>query len=58
MPDGTVSPNPMRVVPAEGGAEVIFTVRRRPDMSTAQLDEDAAAVAADLKTLRGKLERA
>ncbi|MFT4085353.1 MAG: SRPBCC family protein [Nocardioides sp.] len=56
MPDGTVVLNPMRVVPAEGGAEVIFTVRRRDDMTAEQLASDVAAVEADLGALRRRLE--
>lgn len=56
LPDGTVVLNPMRVVRADEGAEVIFTVRRRPGMSAADLASDAEAVAADLATLRRRLE--
>jgi len=55
-PDGTVFFNPMRVVPADDGAEVIFTVRRHDGMTAEQLEADAEAVAADLETLRGNLE--
>jgi len=55
-PDGTVFFNPMRVVPAGDSAEVIFTVRRHDGMTIEQLDADAAAVAADLESLRGKVE--
>jgi hypothetical protein len=36
--------------------EVLFTVRRRAGMTEAQFDADAAAVAADLDTLRRLLE--
>jgi len=56
LPDGTVVLNPMRVLPAEGGAEVIFTIRRRDDMTTEQWAADAAAVEADLESLRRRLE--
>ena len=56
MPDGTVVLNPMRVVPADDGAEVIFTVRRRSGMSEDQLAADVAAVEADLEALRRRLE--
>lgn len=55
-PDGTVFFNPMRVVPAGDGSEVIFTVRRHDGMSAEQLDADAEAVAADLDALRRNLE--
>jgi hypothetical protein len=51
--------NPLRVIPAgigEPRSEVVFTVRRRPGMTEEQFDADAAAVAADLETLRRLLE--
>jgi hypothetical protein len=47
---------PMRVVPDGDGAEVVFTVRRLPGMSDAELDRDAALVAADLATLKRLVE--
>jgi hypothetical protein len=51
--------NAMRVIPAanaeESRCEVVFTVRRR-DLSNDEFEADAAAVAADLETLRGLLE--
>ena len=59
MPSGEAAYNPMRVVPGglgEPRCEVLFTVRRRPGMTDAQFDADAAAVTADLETLRGLLE--
>ncbi len=49
-PDGRTTSNPLRVVPAPGGSEVVFTVRRR-GMSDAELERDVAAVRADLETL-------
>jgi hypothetical protein len=51
--------NPMRVIPGGTGetrCEVVFTLRRRPGVTDAEFDADAAAVAADLETLRGLLE--
>lgn len=59
MPSGEAVYNPMRVIPGgigEPRCEVLFTVRRRTGMTDAQFDADAAAVAADLETLRGLLE--
>ena len=59
MPSGEAVYNPMRVIPGgigEPRCEVLFTVRRRPAMTEAELDADAAAVAADLEALRGLLE--
>jgi hypothetical protein len=52
MPDGTEVLNPMRVLPHDDGAEVVFTVRRRPGMSEDEVNRDAAVVASDLETLR------
>lgn len=48
--------NPMRVVANGTGCEVTFTVHRRPDMSAADLDRDAAWVAKDLARLKALLE--
>ncbi len=59
MPSGETVYNPMRVVPAGVGeprCEMVFSVRRRPGMSDAQFDADAAAVAADLATLKRLVE--
>ena len=56
MPDGTEVLNPMRVLPHDDGAEVVFTVRRRPGMSDDDVAADAATVAGDLETLRGICE--
>ena len=51
--------NPLRVIPGGVGeprCEMLFTVRRRAGMTDAEFDADAAAVAADLDTLRRLLE--
>lgn len=63
LPSGEAVYNPMRVVPGgvreetdEARCEVVFTVRRRPEMTDAQFDADVAAVAADLETLRRLVE--
>jgi hypothetical protein len=59
LPNGTAFYNPMRVLPAGDGAdscELLFTVRRRPGMTDEEFDADAAAVEADLRTLKGLLE--
>jgi uncharacterized protein YndB with AHSA1/START domain len=50
--------NPMRVLPNEDGAEVVFTVRRQAGVSDADFDRDAAAVLADLTALKQILESA
>jgi hypothetical protein len=56
LPDGTTVTNPLRVLPDGAGCEVVFTVRRRPDMDHAAFEADAAAVTADLGTLQRVLE--
>lgn len=50
--------NPMRVIADGSGCEVVFTLRRQPGVSDADFDRDAAAVAADLATLKRLLESA
>lgn len=52
LPSGETVYNPMRVI-ADGSdrCEVVFTLRRRPGMTDAELAGDAAAVAADLARL-------
>jgi hypothetical protein len=58
MPSGEPVFNPLRVVPAGAQwSEVVFTLRRRPGMSDDDYAADAAAVAADLATLKRVLER-
>lgn len=55
MPSGEVVYNPLRVIPAGPGqprCEVVFTVRRRPGVTDAEFEDDAAMVAADLDRLR------
>ncbi len=54
--DGTTFHNPMRVLPLDGGCEIVFTLRRQPDMTDEELTRDAAAVAADLAALKQLLE--
>lgn len=58
MPSGEPVFNPLRVVPAGAQwCEVVFTLRRRAGMSADDYAADAAAVAADLATLKRVLER-
>ncbi|MGY4708750.1 SRPBCC family protein [Mycolicibacterium sp. CBM1] len=58
LPSGEPVFNPLRVVPAGAEwSEVVFTLRRRPGMSDAEYAADAAAIAADLATLKRILER-
>lgn len=59
LPSGQVFYNPLRIIPVGGGesrCEVVVTLRRQPEMSDEQFEADAAAVAADLQTLRRLLE--
>jgi hypothetical protein len=56
LPDGETVHNPLRVLPDGDGSEVVFTVRRRPEMTDEEFDADAAAVAADLAALKSILE--
>jgi hypothetical protein len=60
LPSGEAVYNPLRIVPAGVGeprCEVLFSVRRRPQMSDAEFDADVAAVEADLARLRQLIER-
>jgi hypothetical protein len=56
LPSGDVIYSPMRVVPDGDGCEVIFTLRRLPDMSDEDFARDAALVQADLARLKDVLE--
>ncbi|MGV1869306.1 SRPBCC family protein [Agrobacterium rosae] len=56
LPDGLEVYNALRVTPNGGGAEVAFTLMQLPGMSDADFERDAAAVLADLKTLKEILE--
>jgi hypothetical protein len=59
LPSGEAVYNPMRVIPlgqGESRCEVVFTLRRRAGVTDAEFEADAAAVTADLATLRGLLE--
>jgi hypothetical protein len=56
LPSGEVIYNPMRVVPNGDGCEVVFSVRRLPDMSDEDFARDAGLVQADLTRLKHVLE--
>jgi hypothetical protein len=55
-PSGETVAVPMRVTPDGESAEVVFTVRRLPGMTDADLDRDVGLVAADLATLKRLVE--
>ena len=57
LPDGQVFSNPMRVLPDEDGCEVVFTLRRQPEMTDEAFEADANAIRADLTTLQRLMER-
>lgn len=54
--DGVQTYNPLRVVVNSDGAEVIFTLFRRPDMSDDVFERDQACLARDLQTLKQLIE--
>jgi hypothetical protein len=56
LPSGEVIYNPMRVVPHGDGCEVVFSLRRLPDMSDEDFARDAGLVQADLTRLKRLLE--
>lgn len=56
LPSGERVLNPLRVLPLGEGCEVVFTLRRRLGTSEQDFEQDAAAVRADLRTLRRVLE--
>jgi|1186.fasta_scaffold792378_2 hypothetical protein len=58
LPSGDVIYNPMRVIPYGDACEVVFTLRRQPDMSNEDFERDAGLVQADLNRLKQLLEAA
>ncbi|MGH3095891.1 MAG: SRPBCC family protein [Streptosporangiales bacterium] len=57
LPTGQSVYNPLRVIPdGDASCEVVFTLRRRPEMSADDFARDADAVSADLATLKRVLE--
>ena len=57
LPDGTSVQNPMRVIPNADGCDVVFSVRRQPNMSDSEFAADVDGVRKDLETLRFILHR-
>jgi hypothetical protein len=56
-PSGETVYVPMRVIADGDGCEVVFSLRRQPGMSDADLERDEAAVSADLAKIKEILER-
>jgi len=61
LPSGEIVYNPMRVVAdgagGSGGCEVVFSLRRQPEMTDDDFDRDATLVSADLDQLKAVLEK-
>ncbi|MCX5281656.1 SRPBCC family protein [Streptomyces sp. NBC_00198] len=58
LPSGETVYNPVRVIGDGEGSEVVFTLRRQPQMSDADFERDAAMVTGDLNRLRELMESA
>jgi len=56
FPSGQTFHNPLRVLPDGDGCEIVFTVRRQPDMTDAEFARDWGAVQADLQALKRIVE--
>ncbi|HWL59560.1 MAG TPA: SRPBCC family protein [Microbacteriaceae bacterium] len=56
LPDGTVFVNPLRVLPNDGGSEVVFTLYHLPGVATEEFERDTELIRADLERLRAVLE--
>ena len=57
LPSGTVVTIPMRVIADEAACcEVVFSLRRQPEMSDADFERDTGLVQADLARLKRVLE--
>lgn len=57
LPSGEEIYVPLRVIADGDGSEVVFTLRRLPGMTDEDYARDAAAVAADLASLKTLLEK-
>ncbi|MFD1832527.1 SRPBCC family protein [Streptomyces desertarenae] len=58
LPSGETFHNPVRVVACGTGSEVVFTLRRQPGTSEADVERDAGMVAADPARLKEVVESA
>jgi len=56
LPSGQTVHNPVRVISDGDECEVVFTLRRRPEMTDEDFRHDADAVARDLTTLKSVIE--
>ncbi|MFE9696446.1 SRPBCC family protein [Streptomyces sp. NPDC006270] len=56
LSSGETVHNPVRVIADGAGSEVVFTLRRLPEISDAEFERDAGMVAADLARLKALTE--
>jgi hypothetical protein len=56
LPTGEAVYNPLRVFANGDGSEIVFTLRRTPEMTAEDFERDAALVQADLARLKQLLE--
>jgi hypothetical protein len=56
LPSGETFYNPMRVIADGEGCEVVFTLRRRPEVTDDDFARDLNAVQADLDALKKVIE--
>jgi hypothetical protein len=58
LPSGQTFYNPMRVMADGTGCEIVFSLRRPPEMTDDDFERDAKAVLDDLTTLKHRMEHA
>jgi hypothetical protein len=58
LPSGRTFYNPMRVTADGAGCEIVFSLRRQPEMSDDDFERDATAVLDDLIRLKRRMEQA
>lgn len=56
LPSGETVYNPLRVIRDGDGCEIVFTLRKRPEMSDEEFERDALAVRQDLAALKYLVE--
>ncbi len=56
LPSGQVVDNPLRVLGDGPACDVVFTLRRRPEVSRDDFARDVEAVSADLESLKRRVE--
>ena len=56
LPSGEIVYNPLRVFANDEGCEIVFTLRKTPEMSSEEFERDAGLVRADLARLKQVVE--